>query len=160
MERIKRVISDLVHLRGGKRRAENHRQGDLEPQPLTISGPIIESPESSPPRSFGHSLVIPGRERENHAAVRAMGLAPANNNGSPFKPIHPLRMCAPLVRSHAHSIILHDSKRKQTFASPRTPNPGVLTPKPRHALSRVLDHVLIRGEFSYFIFVFLIRFHD
>lgn len=159
MERVKRAISDLVHLRGTKGRTKKHRQGDLESQPLRISGPIIESQASSVLRPFGHSLLIPGHEREYNAAVGTTELAPANDNASPFRPIHPLQMCAPLVRSHAHSTILHGSKNKQTFASPRTPNPGVLTPNSRHSLSRVLDHVLVRGEFSHFIFVFLIRFH-
>lgn len=159
MERVKRAISDLMHLRGTKDRAKKHRQGDLESQPLPISGPIIESPESSLPRSFGHSFLIPRREGKNNSAMGPMGLSPANDNRSPFKPIHPLQMCAPLVRSPTHSIILHDSKKKQTFASPRTPNPGVLILNPRHTLSRILDHVLVRGEFSHFIFAFLIRFH-
>lgn len=98
MERVKRAISDLIHLRGTKNRAKNHRQGDLESQPLTISGPIIESPALSLPRPLEHSLLIPRREREYNAAVETVELAPANDNGSPFKPIHPLQMCAPLVR--------------------------------------------------------------
>lgn len=103
MERVKRAISDLVHMRGAKGRAKKHRQGDLESQPLKISGPIIESPASSLTRSFEHSLLIPKREREYNAAVGTMELAPSNDNQSPFRPIHPLQMCAPLVRSHAHS---------------------------------------------------------
>lgn len=109
MARVKRANSDLMHLHGTKDRAKKHRQGDLESQPLTISEPIIESPESSLPRSFGHSLLIPRREGENNSAVGPMGLSPANDNRSPFKPIDPLQMCLPLVRSPAHSIILHDS---------------------------------------------------
>lgn len=126
MERVKRAISDLMHQRGTKNRAKKHRQGDLESQPLTISGPIIESTASSLQRPLEHSLLIPRREREYNTAVGTVELAPTNDNGSPFKPIHPLQMCAPLVRSHAHSTILHGSKKKQTFAGPRTPNPGVL----------------------------------
>lgn len=103
MERVKRTISDLLHLHGARGRAKKHRQGDLESQPLKISGPIIESPAPSLSRSFEHGLLIPAREREYNAAVRTMELAPSNDNRSPFRPIHPLQMCAPLVRSHAHS---------------------------------------------------------
>lgn len=118
MARVKRANSGLMHLRGIKYRAKKHRQGDLESQRLTISEPIIESPESSLPRSFGHSLWIPWREGENNSAVGPMGLSPANDNRSPFKPIHPLQMCAPLVRSPAHSIIIHDSKKSKLLRAP------------------------------------------
>lgn len=100
MERVKRTISDLVHLHGARGRAKKHSQGDLESQPLKISGPIIESPAPSLSRSFEHGLLIPAREREYNAAVRTI---PSNDNRSPFRPINPLQMCAPLVRSHAHS---------------------------------------------------------
>ena len=136
MERVKRAIGDLMHLRGTKDRAKNHRQGDLESQPLTISGPIIERRESSLRRSFGHSLLIPRREAKNNSAVGPMGLSPANDNRSPFKPIHPLQMCAPLVRSPAHSIILHDSKKKSDFCEPQNAKSGCLdTESSSHALS-------------------------
>lgn len=158
MERAKRAIGDLVHLQGPKGCAKEHRQGDLESQPLEISGPTIESPASSRSRLYEHSLLTPTREGENNAAVGTMELAPASDNRTPFRPIHPLQMCAPLVRSHAHSPNSSSVlKKKQTFASPRKPNPGVLTPNPRHSLSRVLDHFLVRGQFSLLIFVFLIH---
>lgn len=102
MERVKRAISDLVHPHGANR-AKKHRQGNLESQPLKISGPILESPASSLSRSFEHGLLIPTRERENNAAARKMELAPSNDNRGPFRPIHPLEMCALLVSPHAHS---------------------------------------------------------
>lgn len=159
MERVKRVINDRVHLHGTKGRAKKHQQGDQDSQSLEISGPIIESLASSRSRSFEHSLLMPSREREFNAAVATMAQAPANDNRSPFRPINPLQMCAPFVRFRAHSPNHSGSKTKQTFASPRKPNPGVLTPNPRHSLSSVLDHVLVPGEFPHFIFVFLIRFH-
>lgn len=159
MERVKRAISDRVHLHGTKGRAKKDRQDDQEAQSLEISGPIRESPASSRSISFEHSLLMLRRVRESNAAVGTMELAPANDKRSPFRPIHPLQMCAPLVRSLAHPPIYYGSKQKQTFASPSNPNPGVLTPNPRHALSRVFDHILVPGEFSHFIFVFLIRVH-
>lgn len=154
MERAKWAISDLLFLQVPKDRVKRHEQSDQEPQPLNISGPIIESPASSRSRSFEYSLLVPKPEREDNAAVETvetMETPPAKDSNSPFRPITPLQMCAPLVRPHAHSP--HSSsvlKTKQTFASPRTPNPGILTPNPRQMLSSILYHDLVRGEFSHF----------
>ena len=136
---------------------KKNKLGNLEPQALGISGSINEIPASSHSRSFERGLLMVYPEEGKNAALEHMESVPANDNQSPFWPIHPLRMCAPLVRSHVDfpnfSSVL---KKKQTFASPRKPNPGILTPNPRHSLSRVLDHFFVRGEFSHLIFVFLI----
>lgn len=159
MEHVNRALSDQVHLHGTAGRAKKHQQGDQDSQSLEISGPIIEGPASSRSRSFEYSLLMPRRKRDSNLAVGTMEQAPANDNENSFRPINPLQMCAPFVRFHAHSPNHYGSKTKQTFASPRKPNPGVLTPNPRHSLFLILDHVLVPGEFHHFIFVFLIRFH-
>lgn len=151
MERAKRALNDLVHLQVPKDRVKSPQQSDQRPQTTNIPGPIMESPASSRARSFEYSLLVPKPEGENNVAVETVEIAPAKDTQSPFRPINPLQMCASLVRSHTHSP--HPSsvlKTKQTFASPRAPNPGVLTPDPRHTLSGILDHDLIRGESSHY----------
>lgn len=151
MERAKRAFSDLVHLQVPKDRVKSHQQSEQEPQPPNTPGPIMESPASSRSRSFEYSLLVPKPEGENNVAVETVETAPVKDTHSPFKPINPLQMCAPLVRPHTHSP--HPSyvlKSKQTFASPKTPNPGVLTPNARHTLSGILDHDLICGELSHY----------
>lgn len=104
MDRAKRAISDLVHLQVPMERVKRHQRSDQEHQPLNISRPIIESPASYRSRSFESSLLIPRPEAEINAAVRNVETAPANvTHSSPFRPMNPLQMSAPLVRdSHGY----------------------------------------------------------
>lgn len=146
MGRSKKADNNLVHLQVPI--DPRHKQSDQEPN---ISGPIIESPALSRSRSFEYNLLVTKPEGENNATGKSVGIPPARAH-SPFGQINPLRMCAPHVRSHANTP--HSSsvlKTKQTFASPRTPNPGTLIPNARHTLSGITDRNLVHGEFSHFL---------
>lgn len=160
MERAKRAFSDLVHLQVPKDLVKSRQQSYQKSQQTNIPGSIMESPASSRSRSFEYSLLVPKPEGENNVAVETVETAPAKDTHSPFIPINPLQMCASLVRSHTQSTHLRSVlKTKQTFASPRTSNPGVTTPNPRHTLSGILDHDLIRGEFCHYSFILLVGSH-